>query len=76
MSRYQNRYDNAYYNHLDGGPRKKAGGSIFLVVVLLFLTMGGIFNIKDAVVYVSASLGISKNTVYLHLRNLKHELPS
>ena len=51
MSRYQNRYDNAYYNHLDGGPRKKAGGSIFLVVVLLFLTMGGIFNIKDEMEY-------------------------
>ena len=35
----------------------------------------GIFNIKDSVVWVSESLGISKNTVYLHLRNLKQELP-
>lgn len=51
MSRFQNRYDNAYYKHLDGGPRKKASGSIFLVVVLLFLTLNGIFNIKDEMEY-------------------------
>ena len=30
----------------------------------------GIFNIKDAVQKVADELGISKNTVYLHLRNL------
>ena len=29
----------------------------------------GIFNIKDAVVKVAALLGISKNTVYMHIRN-------
>lgn len=33
----------------------------------------GIFNIKDAVIKVSALLGISKNTVYMHLRNMKAE---
>ena len=31
----------------------------------------GVFNIKDAVIRVADSLGISKNTVYLHLRNLR-----
>ncbi|MGN0975717.1 MAG: transcriptional regulator [Gemmiger sp.] len=31
----------------------------------------GIFNIKDAVVLVADCLGISKNTVYLHLRHCK-----
>ena len=30
----------------------------------------GIFNLKDAVVRTATLLGISKNTVYLHLRNL------
>lgn len=29
----------------------------------------GIFNIKDAVIKVAQSLGISKNTVYMHIRN-------
>lgn len=29
----------------------------------------GIFNIKDAVVRIASSLDISKNTVYMHLRN-------
>ena len=33
----------------------------------------GIFNMKDAVIKVAESLGISKNTVYLHLRNLEKE---
>lgn len=33
----------------------------------------GVFNIKDAVLRVADSLGISKNTVYLHLRNLRQE---
>ena len=31
----------------------------------------GIFNLKDAVVTIAEALGISKNTVYLHLRNLE-----
>lgn len=31
----------------------------------------GIFNIKDSVVKVAGLLGISKNTVYMHIRNLK-----
>ena len=31
----------------------------------------GIFNIKDAVASVAEDLGISKNTVYLHLRNIQ-----
>ena len=33
----------------------------------------GIFNIKDSVVWVSESLGISKNTVYLHLRSIENK---
>lgn len=31
----------------------------------------GIFNMKDSVIKVADLLGISKNTVYMHLRNLK-----
>ena len=31
----------------------------------------GIFSIKDAVLRVAAELGLSKNTVYLHLRHCK-----
>lgn len=31
----------------------------------------GIFNIKDSVLKVASLLGISKNTVYMHIRNLK-----
>ena len=31
----------------------------------------GIFNLKDAVITIAEALGISKNTVYLHLRNLE-----
>lgn len=30
----------------------------------------GIFNMKDAVVLVAEALGISRNTVYMHLRNM------
>lgn len=30
----------------------------------------GIFNIKDSVIHVAGALGISKNTVYLHLRSI------
>ena len=30
----------------------------------------GIFNLKDSVITISDRLGISKNTVYMHLRNL------
>ena len=33
----------------------------------------GIFNIKDAVAKVAELLGISRNTVYMHLRNLSGE---
>jgi predicted transcriptional regulator YheO len=33
----------------------------------------GIFNIKDSVLKIAEILGISKNTVYLHLRNLRKE---
>lgn len=33
----------------------------------------GIFNMKDAVIRVAESLGISKNTVYLHIRNIEKQ---
>ena len=35
----------------------------------------GIFNLKDSVIKVADRLNISKNTVYMHIRNLKNELP-
>lgn len=33
----------------------------------------GIFNLKDSVIKVAGLLNLSKNTVYMHLRNLKNE---
>lgn len=42
------------------------------IVAILF--ENGIFNLKDSVPQVSDSLNISKNTVYLHLRNMKNRL--
>jgi predicted transcriptional regulator YheO len=33
----------------------------------------GIFDLKDAVLKVANCMGISKNTVYMHLRNLHEE---
>ena len=35
----------------------------------------GIFNLKDSVIKVAGRLNISKNTVYMHIRNLKNKLP-
>lgn len=40
--------------------------------IIRLLQEQGIFNIKDSVVKVADALGISKNTVYLHLRKLKN----
>ncbi|MGL4704606.1 MAG: helix-turn-helix transcriptional regulator, partial [Enterococcus faecalis] len=33
----------------------------------------GIFNLKDSVIKIADRLGISKNTIYLHIRNHKKE---
>ncbi len=33
----------------------------------------GIFNMKDSVVKVAESLGVSRNTIYMHIRNIKEE---
>ncbi|MCR1900111.1 PAS domain-containing protein [Irregularibacter muris] len=38
--------------------------------IIALLNDKGVFNLKDAVIKVAENLGISKNTVYLHLRNL------
>ena len=40
--------------------------------IILSLYSDGIFNMKDAVVKVASMLGISKNTVYMHIRNFKN----
>ncbi|MEF9938526.1 MAG: PAS domain-containing protein [Clostridium sp.] len=40
--------------------------------IIRFLYEKGIFNMKDAVIRVADYLGLSKNTVYLHLRNLEN----
>lgn len=37
--------------------------------IIHILAQKGIFNLKDAVVIVANHMGISKNTVYMHLRN-------
>lgn len=39
--------------------------------IITLLYHRGIFNLKDGVVKVAKLLGISKNTVYMHIRNLK-----
>lgn len=39
--------------------------------IIALLYKKGIFNLKDAVVIIAGHLGISKNTVYMHLRNIK-----
>ena len=39
--------------------------------LISILSDKGIFNIKDSVSIVADALGISKNTVYMHLRNLE-----
>lgn len=41
--------------------------------IVLALYNKGIFNLKDAVIKVANSLNISKNTVYMHIRNLKSD---
>ena len=38
--------------------------------IIIRLDARGIFKIKDAIVTVAQMMGISKNTVYLHLRNI------
>lgn len=40
--------------------------------IIFSLYSDGIFNMKDSVVKVAALLGISKNTVYMHIRNFKN----
>lgn len=40
--------------------------------IISSLYSDGIFNMKDSVVKVASLLGISKNTVYMHIRNLKN----
>lgn len=41
--------------------------------IISILYQKDIFKLKDAVVKVADALGISKNTVYMHLRNLNHK---
>ncbi len=37
--------------------------------IIYLLAQKGIFNLKDAVIIIAEHMGISKNTVYMHLRN-------
>lgn len=39
--------------------------------IISILYKKGIFNLKDSVVMIAEHLGISKNTVYMHIRNTK-----
>ena len=39
--------------------------------IVSLLYQRGIFNLKDSVITISNHLGISKNTVYMHIRNIK-----
>ncbi len=38
--------------------------------IISLLHQKGIFNLKDSVVTIASHLGISKNTVYMHIRNM------
>lgn len=38
--------------------------------IIAILYQKGIFNLKDSVVKIAENLGISKNTVYMHIRNM------
>ena len=40
--------------------------------IVFQLNAKGVFQFKNAVIQVASALGISKNTVYMHLRNSKH----
>lgn len=40
--------------------------------IVINLYNHGIFNLKDAVIKVANELNISKNTVYMHIRNIKN----
>jgi predicted transcriptional regulator YheO len=51
-------------NHRIAGPQKKKE-------VILLLHQRGIFRLKNAIDIVADCLGLSKNTVYLHLRNIQ-----
>lgn len=41
--------------------------------IVIALHQKGIFNIKDSVIKVASLMGISKNTVYMHIRNISKE---
>ncbi len=41
--------------------------------IVSLLYQRGIFNLKDSVITISEQLGISKNTVYMHIRNLNNQ---
>ncbi|EJZ8460990.1 PAS domain-containing protein [Enterococcus faecalis] len=41
--------------------------------IIIRLYDQGIFNLKDSVIKIADRLGISKNTIYLHIRNHKKE---
>ena len=41
--------------------------------IVLQLYQRDIFNLKDAVIKVAEQLNISKNTVYMHIRNFKNQ---
>ncbi|WEA41247.1 helix-turn-helix transcriptional regulator [Lysinibacillus fusiformis] len=41
--------------------------------IISILNQKGIFQLKDAVTQVASILGVSKNTVYLHLRNISNQ---
>ena len=41
--------------------------------IVQILYQKGIFNLKDSVVKVAEQMGISKNTVYMHIRNFKNK---
>lgn len=38
--------------------------------IISLLHQQGIFNLKDSVVTIASHLGISKNMVYMHIRNM------
>ena len=77
MESFSSHSDDLIYSTLDDVKKKVYEDSSISFTnknkeILYELNSKGIFNLKDSVAKVADALGISKNTVYLHLRNLNN----
>ena len=56
-------------NHVIDNPAILAANKNKEIIFILYSK--GVFNLKDAIIKVAELLNISKNTVYMHIRNIK-----